>query len=58
MIIFRKGIGKMRNLSYSELQKIKNSMPIDWELDYKCIHNSSIDEKYNKYHVKLYRKQE
>lgn len=58
MIIFKKGIGKLHNLSYGELQKIRNSIPHEWELDYKCIHNSSVDEKYNKYNVKLYRKQE
>lgn len=58
MIIFKKGIGKLRNISYFELQEIKNSIPKNWEIDYKCIHGSSVDEKYNKYSVKLYRKQD
>lgn len=58
MIIFKKGVGKLHNLSYYELQKIKSNIPDNWELDYKCIYDLSVDEKYNKYNVKLYRKQE
>ncbi len=56
MIVFKKGIGKLHNISYDELHEIRNNLPNNWELDYKCIYNSSIDEKYNKYNVKLYRK--
>lgn len=55
MIIFKKGIGKLHNISYSELCKIKSNLPNDWELDCKIIYYSSIDEKYNKYDVKIYR---
>jgi len=58
MIIFKKGIEKLHNISYDELHEIKNNMLNNWELDYKCVYYSGVNKRYNKYNVKLYRKQE
>lgn len=59
MIIFKKGIGKLRNISYDELTKIINNLPDNWMIDYKRIYKSieGPNEKYNQYNVKLYRRE-
>lgn len=63
MVIFkiRKGIGKLKNISYYELQTIINSLPIGWKYDIVCTnpgatrYDSGIDKKYSRYTIKIYR---
>ena len=56
MIIFKKGIGKLHKLTHNEVQWLLKKLPKNWEYDCLCIYESNIDEEYNKYDVKLYRK--
>lgn len=52
MIIFKKGVGKLRDAAY-ELQMLLEGLPENCVCDYKVTYESSIDVKYN---VKIYRK--
>ena len=56
MILCEEGIGKLKNISYSEFEMIINSLPKEWGYSFKYKHKSQVDEKYNKYNVKLFRK--
>ena len=56
MILFKKGIGKLKNISYFELQTLLKHMPCDWGCEYKCIYESHSNKEFNKYNVKFYRK--
>jgi hypothetical protein len=56
MFLFEKGIGKLKNISKDELKTITNNLPKDWGYSFVIVYESSVDEKYNKYNVKLFRK--
>ena len=56
MILFEEGIGKLKNISRDEFKKITNNLPKDWDYNFTIIHESSVDEEYNRYNVKLFRK--
>ena len=56
MILLKKGIGKIKNISYSELQNLINHIPCSWGYEYKCIYESHCNKEFNRYNVRLYRK--
>ena len=56
MLLFERGIGKLKNISHSELETIIKNLPREWGYNFKYKHKSQVDEKYNKYNVKLFRK--
>ena len=55
MIIFRKTIGKLKDISHEELQTIIKNMPCDWDYDYdyKSIFETGAGKRYN---LRIYRK--
>ena len=53
MIIFRETIGKLKDISYEELQTIIKNMPCDWDYDYKSIFETGVGKRYN---LRIYRK--
>ena len=56
MILFEKGIGKLKNISHSEFKTIINNIPIDWGYSFVVTYESKSGEEFNKYDVKLFRK--
>ena len=56
MLLFERGIGKLKNISHSEFEMIVNNLPGEWGYSFKYEHESQVDEKYNRYNVKLFRK--
>lgn len=56
MILFEKGIGRLKNISYSEFKAIVNNLPIDWGYSFEVIYESPVSYNHNKYNVKLFRK--
>lgn len=56
MIVVKKGIGILKNITYAELQSLLRNIPSNWEYDYECTYKSTVDKKYNNYKLKLYRK--
>lgn len=56
MILFEKGIGKLKDISHDEFNTIVNNLPNDWGYSFTLIWESPLGEKYNKYNVKLFRK--
>ena len=53
MIIFRETIGKLKDISYEELQTIIKNIPSDWDYDYKSIFETKVGNRYN---LRIYRK--
>ena len=56
MILLKEGIGKLKNISYSELQNLIKHIPCNWGYEYKCIFESHFGQEFNRYNVSLYRK--
>jgi len=49
MFLFRKGIGKLKNLSSYEKDKIVNNLPPTIECDVQIRYESGVDESFNEY---------
>lgn len=58
MILYRKGIGTLKNIKHFELQNVINSLPKNWGYEIKITWGSPVDEKYNEYKLKIFRKNE
>lgn len=58
MFLFEKGIGKLKNLSRSELKTIMNNLPNGWGYSFEYAWKSPVDEEFDKFNVKLFRKKE
>ena len=56
MFLYERGIGRLKNISHEEFENIINKLPLDWGYSFVIRYKSKIDEKYNKYNVKLFRK--
>lgn len=56
MLLCEEGIGKLKNISQQEFKTIISNLPRDWGYSFVITYESKIDEKYNKYNVKLFRK--
>lgn len=56
MILFEEGIGKLKNISHNEFEKIIHNLPKDWDYSFTIIYESSLGKDYDKYNVKLFRK--
>ena len=56
MILLKKGIGKLKNISSFELQNLIDHIPCNWGYEYKCIYEAHSDQEFNRYNVRLYRK--
>ena len=56
MIVFKKGIGTLNNITYDELQNLLKNIPSNWDYDYKCTFESRVAKEFNKYKLRLYRK--
>ena len=57
MFVFRKGIGKLKYLSYYEKNQIVNNLPVN--IGYDVIARiGTHNEKYDYYNLKLFRKKD
>ena len=57
MFVFRKGIGKLKHLSYYEKNKIIDNLPVNIGYDVVAMVGTD-DEKYDYYDLKLFRKKD
>ena len=55
MFVFRKGIGKLKHLSYYEKNQIIDNLPVNIGYDVVAMVGTG-DEKYDYYDLKLFRK--
>lgn len=57
MFVFRKGIGKLKHLSYYEKNQIIDNLPVNIGYDVVAMVGTG-DEKYDYYDLKLFRKKD